>query len=263
MDVAEIAIEILDSAPSTMDAARARVLAGGFAPGAVTPTCSCVVALEQTAGRGQRGRSWYAERGCSLCATYMLHCPPVTDPATSGCLGLLAGVAAADAIQRYGLGHKIGLKWPNDVQLNGKKAGGILIELVRSPAGPWVALVGIGLNLSIAQFPDDLAASATSLLSQGVDAGAIPDVERAARDVGGSLAGWAKRGRSGAAGVIERWRELDATRGRRFQADWNGATGVGTAEGIDDEGALLLRLDNGAVIAVTSASSLREAIPAR
>jgi BirA family biotin operon repressor/biotin-[acetyl-CoA-carboxylase] ligase len=275
MEVWAVPIDIIDSTPSTMDVARERVLSGGFEYGSAPVSCACVMAREQTAGRGQRGRSWYAARDESLCATYMLHCPGVTEPNSSAHLGLLAGVAVAGALLRYGRvavdsksgtdtpGHEtrpiVGLKWPNDFLLNGKKAGGVLVEMMKSPRGRWIALVGVGLNVSVRQFPPDLASSATSLLLEGVDIAALPALKEVAGDIGDSLVSWAHKCATDPHAVISMWRHLDATTGRRFETEWNGVQVTGTAEGIDGEGALLLRLDDGTPIAVTSASSLREA----
>ena len=155
----------------------------------------------------------YAPAGESLIATYMLHCHPVTLPARSSYLGLLAGIAVAGALGTYRLGPAIGLKWPNDLLLNGKKAG---------------------------------------------EVAALPDMISLARDFGASLAAHALQSRTSTSSVISTWRRMDATSGRRYETTWNGATVTGTAEGIDDDGALLLRLDSGTQMAVISASSLCE-----
>jgi BirA family biotin operon repressor/biotin-[acetyl-CoA-carboxylase] ligase len=258
-----------------MDLARERVMSGEFEFGAQSVTCACVIAWEQTAGRGQRGRSWYAAPDESLCATYMLHCPGVTGPAAAASFGLLAGVAVVDALlsyetvamdsissahfDRHATTPIVGLKWPNDILLNGKKAGGVLVEMMKSPRGSWIALVGVGLNVAVREFPSDLASSATSLLLEGVDGGAMPALKQLARDIGGSLVSWSSRCVTDPRAVILLWRRLDASAGRRYETEWNGVKATGTAEGIDDEGALLLRLDDGTRIPVTSASSLREA----
>src|SRR5690242_8590014 len=90
-----MAIELIDSTPSTMDAARERILDGRVSLGAAGLACACVAAREQTAGRGQRGRTWVARRGESLCATYMLRYAPLTDPESARPLGLIVGVAVA------------------------------------------------------------------------------------------------------------------------------------------------------------------------
>ena len=258
MDGGTIPVEILDSTPSTMDAAREWVVSRRFAAGTGAVACACVMAREQTAGRGQRGRAWFAARDESLCATYTLHCPGVTEPSSAGLVALAAGVAVASALLLYEVPGVVGLKWPNDVLLNGKKAGGGLVEMMRSPGGLWIALVGVGLNVSVRQFPADLASTATSLLLEGVDLAALPDLERLARDIGDSLSSWAYRCLPDYHALIHMWRHFDATSGRRYETEWNGVPVIGTAEGIDDEGALLLRLDSGMLVAVTSASTLRE-----
>lgn len=258
-EAGQLSIEALDSTGSTMDAARERIADGRVRLEANTVACACVMAREQTAGRGQRGRTWYAQPGETLCATYMLHCPWLTDPTASRPLGLIVGVAVVSALSRYDFGTRLGLKWPNDVLLNGKKAGGILVERMKGPDGRWIALIGIGLNVSVRAFPPDLAATATSLLLEAVDPAQLPDTDGLARDIGDSLRRWAARSEAEPAGAITAWRRHDATSGRRFEADWNGEKVIGTAEGIDDLGDLLLRLDDGTRIAVRSASSLRDA----
>ena len=253
-----VPIEVLESTPSTMDEARERVISGRARFTESTIACACVMAREQTAGRGQRGRIWFAARDESLCATYILRCPGVTHPAAAGSLAILAGVAAADVLAHLKVPSAVGLKWPNDILLNGRKAGGILVELMRSPQGIWIALVGVGLNVSVSEFPPHLAASATSLLIEGADPAGLLDLEALARDIGVSLSAWAWRCRTGPKTAIQSWRRFDATTGRRYETEWNGAPATGTARGIDDVGALLLRLADGTSIAVTSATSLRE-----
>lgn len=260
MPVAAVPIDVVESSPSTMDEARARVLSGRFRLDSPLVSCAGVMAREQTSGRGQRGRTWYAARDESLCATFMVCCPGVTHPAGSGHLGLLAGVAVASALVLRDVDHRIvGLKWPNDVMLNGRKAGGILVEMMRSPTGEWVALVGVGLNVSVSAFPEGLASSATSLLLEGVDAFDLRDLKSLAEDIGSALASWALERRTTPESVVRTWRRyFDATTGRRYETLLRGLPRTGTAEGIDDEGALLLRVEDGESIAVTSATSIRE-----
>ena len=130
-------LEILQSVPSTMDVARENVLAGRVRFDAQgRPEPAGVLAREQTAGRGQRGRQWFARPGECLCVTYYFGRGPVTPP-FAGQLAFLVGVAVAASLQSLcqlspdasQSAPRIGLKWPNDILLNGKKAGGILIEL--------------------------------------------------------------------------------------------------------------------------------------
>ena len=102
-----------------------------------------VVCERQTAGRGRRGRRWLAWPGASL--TFSAQWPFDADaPAPAG-LSLVAGLAVATVLEQFGVAG-VELKWPNDVQVHGRKLGGILVEL--AGARPMVAVVGIGLNLS-------------------------------------------------------------------------------------------------------------------
>jgi BirA family biotin operon repressor/biotin-[acetyl-CoA-carboxylase] ligase len=246
-----MALDILDTVTSTMDVVREHVAAGRL-------HYDGVMAREQTAGRGQRGRAWHAPPGEGLCATYCLRRRFVL-PHAAGQLAFLAGVAVADALRRTLSDFpemRLGLKWPNDLLLNGRKVGGILIELVPAPEGDWAALIGVGVNVLVTAFPPEFALNATSLL---LETGASFAVEPLAETVLETLLRWADRLETSGFGVVlERWRALDATPGRRYQAEMDGAGVQGIAVGVDAAGALRLRLADGREVAVTSASSLCE-----
>ena len=115
-----------------------------------------VLAEEQTAGRGRRGRAWTAPAGSSLLMSVLLFPPePTADP---GWLTALAALAVVEVVAAWS-GRDARIKWPNDVRVDGRKIAGILVE--RGPG----AVIGIGLNVNIRldQFPDELRDSATSL----------------------------------------------------------------------------------------------------
>jgi len=101
-----------------------------------------IVADRQTAGRGRRGRAWVSEPGFSLTFSLLWQFPAQTP--TAG-LSLAVGVAIAQALEDLGF-EGLGLKWPNDIWLFGRKLGGVLIELVFAPQS-YQAVIGIGLNL--------------------------------------------------------------------------------------------------------------------
>jgi BirA family biotin operon repressor/biotin-[acetyl-CoA-carboxylase] ligase len=132
---------------NTVDSTNSELIrrcAGGF----VAPW-TVVVASEQSAGRGRLDRNWQSEPGSGL------WCSVLVD--LSGCeaptwLPLVAGLAVFDACTR--LGATVELKWPNDVTANGAKLGGILIESAGVP-DRWV--VGIGINVTRAHFPDSVS----------------------------------------------------------------------------------------------------------
>lgn len=152
-------IDMLPRCASTNAVMLARAEAGA-------PSGTVVVAEEQTAGRGRRGRSWIAAPGDSLTFSLLWRFAPATVPAG---LSLATGVAVARAlekimrsgIQQDGTGSTA-LKWPNDILLQGKKLGGILIELV--PGAPHAAVIGIGINRRLpAALPPDVRAASAAL----------------------------------------------------------------------------------------------------
>jgi BirA family biotin operon repressor/biotin-[acetyl-CoA-carboxylase] ligase len=250
-------LDIRESVTSTMDAARERIRSGHVLfDSSGHPSEGGVIAREQTAGRGQRGRNWYAEPGANLNATFYFGYPP-TDPLHVNEISLLAGVAVMEALKPLAP-SAFGLKWPNDILFHNRKLGGILIEMVKTPEGAWVALIGIGINLSTLQFPEELKGIATSLLREGI---APPDWRELGEQIRDTLNLCAEVRRDhGFDALLTRWRECDRTRGRRYETQVDGQSLTGVAEGIDAQGALLLRTSEGGICAVTSATSLSEMI---
>jgi BirA family biotin operon repressor/biotin-[acetyl-CoA-carboxylase] ligase len=180
-----------------------------------------VTADEQSAGRGRQGREWTAPAGSALLMSLVLR-------ELHELLPLTAAVAICDALP-----VEARIKWPNDVWIERRKVAGILIE--GRPQESW-AVLGIGVNVTTESFPPELAEIATSLRLAGVETG-TEDVLHA---VLASLDRWLD---APADGVLAAWRELDALRGERVS--W--ADGEGTADGIDDSGALLVQTGDGLV----------------
>jgi len=113
------------------------------------PAGTLVLADQQTAGRGRHGHSWHSEPRSGIYFSAVLEPAPL--------LTLALGFATAEAIVRS-TGIACDLRWPNDVLLGGRKAAGILVELVNGSA-----IAGIGINVNQTAFPPDLASEATSL----------------------------------------------------------------------------------------------------
>lgn len=129
-------MEILESVASTMDVGHR--LAGDGAPSG-----TLVLANEQTAGRGRGGKSWASEPGAGIWLT-MIERP--TDPSGLEVLSLRAGLAAAEALDRFAA-EPIRLKWPNDLYIEEAKLGGILVEARwRERSVEWIA-IGLGVNV--------------------------------------------------------------------------------------------------------------------
>lgn len=132
-------VEVFWQIDSTNSELLRRVQTGVVNPGA------CFAEL-QTAGRGRRGRPWHTPLGGGL-AFSLFHSFDSSMSALAG-LSLAVGVGIVRALGDFGYAE-LGLKWPNDVQVNGRKLAGILIELGGDALGPCHAIVGVGLNLRL------------------------------------------------------------------------------------------------------------------
>ena len=199
---------------STNDRARALAEAGA-------PHGTLVTAGAQSTGRGRQGRSWVAPPGRAVLCSLLLR---AYDPL----LPLRAGLAVADLA---GGGARV--KWPNDVLLAGGKLAGVLVEA--RPHERW-AVLGIGVNVAVepAQLPPDVRAGAATL-------GRPPEaLEPTLAEL---LARLERRLAEPAAECLAALRSRDALRDRPIR--WVGGEGVGA--GIDDAGALLVRLPDGTV----------------
>ena len=124
------------------------------------PSGTLVVAEQQDAGRGRRGREWASPRGVGIFMTLMLK--PDILPNNASMLTLVAALAVAAAIRKC-TGRPAGIKWPNDIVMNGKKVCGILTEMSAQIDYVNHVVVGIGINVHNESFPEDIAQIATSL----------------------------------------------------------------------------------------------------
>lgn len=204
------------------------------------------LAYRQTAGRGRQGRPWQGQAGL----TFSVALPLALAPSQLSGLSLAVGLALAQALGDVdaGLGARVGLKWPNDLQIDGRKLAGILIEAV--PAGPqrvW-AVIGIGLNLQ----RDPQMELALGRELAGV-AEAVPGFD-AQRDATGLLAAvLARLGAmrevflaQGFAPMAAQWSALDAYRDQPVRLLHDGKVlAEGTARGVDGDGHLLLETPSG------------------
>ena len=238
-------LERLARTPSTQDVVRAAARAGA-APG------HCVVAGEQTAGRGRQGRAWTAPAGDALLVSILVR-PPRPEGVT-----LVAGLAVAEAVA-FVAGVAAGLKWPNDVLAGSPpaKLAGILAEvepLAPRGAGPAVAL-GIGINLRVDRFPPDVrGASLHRLVAPAPPPGADRLLAALLEALGRRLDRLAA---DGLAGQLGDWRARAVGLGKVVRADGPGGPFEGVATGIDAQGALLLDTPAGPVRLVAGDVHLR------
>ena len=226
---------------STNDAARG--LADGGAPHG-----TLVLAEEQTAGRGRSGRAWASPPGVGIWMSMVVR--PAALPAP-GLLPILVGLAAAEAIDPFVRPAVTQVKWPNDLQLAGRKVAGILCEGSWDGARPGAVVVGIGLNVLHApdDFPDEVRETATSLR---IVAGWSPPRAEVAGAVAGAVARALFRPPGQLTGsLLDALRRRDALEGRPVRV--TGATETaGTAMGVSPAGALLVRTPEGRLQTVTS-----------
>lgn len=202
-----------------------------------SPEGTLVVADAQTKGRGRLGRSWISPPGTGLYCSIVLR--PTCAPDRLPALTLAAGVAAASAIQQAGLAPQ--LKWPNDILISGKKAGGILTETVFDRKQIDFAILGIGINVNTAAeaFPADFKKQATSLrLNLGRPVSRIALLQNLLINFE-HYYGLFSEGDS--ISVIHRWSELDSTLGKEIEVALPESRLLGVAEAVEPDGALLVR----------------------
>jgi BirA family biotin operon repressor/biotin-[acetyl-CoA-carboxylase] ligase len=222
-------IEWYDSIDSTMTAAG-RLAREGCAAGTI------VGADEQTAGVGRHGHSWHSEPEAGLYVSLVLRLPLAAD--TLPLVMLALGLATQQAITQV-TGFDTDLRWPNDVLLGGRKCAGILAQLEGG-----LVIAGIGINVSHARFPPEIADLATSLRLEGAAAVSREDLVvaliRAVDDCCRILT------KEGAAAILKMFsRASSYAEGRRVRIEQEGAILEGVTCGLDPSGFLRLREENG------------------
>jgi BirA family biotin operon repressor/biotin-[acetyl-CoA-carboxylase] ligase len=236
--VTDVPILAFDEIDSTNAEARRRAEAGETGPLWIT-------AARQSAGRGRRGRSWSTEGG-NLAATLL----DVTDlpPVEAAQVSFIAALAVCDLARRYVAPTRVSLKWPNDLLIDGRKAAGILVESGRRPDGRLWLAVGVGVNLA---HSPDLPDRPTISLGE---AGAGPPTPRQALDhLAAAFAGWMGVWRArGFAAIAEAWTVRAHGLGQPCVARPGADVLRGVAEGLDIDGALRLRLEDGDIRRITA-----------
>lgn len=218
-----------------------------------------LLAERQTAGRGRRGRTWLADPAGSLCLS--LAWRSTRPPRETAALGIVAGVACAEVLRTLP-GATVGLKWPNDLVIDDRKLGGILVE-ARADRGGIRAVIGVGVNVrlpaSVAATIDADALARDAVAGDASNAAGLPCTDLhaalgaatpsrnrlAALFIGGLLHRLHEFEGQGLAAAVAAWPSLDALAGRRVRV-LDGADGrCGIARGIDTDGALRVEFDHG------------------
>lgn len=225
----------------TIDSTNAALLA---APPPPPGSARVLLAREQTAGRGRRGRRWVAPRDGALCLSIAWTFASL--PRDAAALSLVAGVCARRALENRGV-MDVALKWPNDLVVGDRKLGGILIETRTEACGALFAVLGFGVNLVLTD------AVRTEVGKTGTDAidcaelmAAPPTaVELATAILQELLAALPRFAAGGLAPFREAWERADALRGRAVTVRGADAIEDGVARGIEPDGSFRLETPAG------------------
>ena len=233
---------ILDEVDSTNAEARRRAEAGEVGPLWIT-------ARRQSAGRGRRGRKWESESG-NLASTLLLLTQK--SPAEAAQLTFAASLAVADLLDRYAPPALVTIKWPNDVLLDGRKTSGILIESGPAPSGGLWLAVGIGVNVS--QTPGGTERPATCIaehLGQGI--ASAPTVDDAAKVLAETFGVWLDRWMTlGFQPILDAWIARTPGLHGPCTARLTNETLTGTADGVEVDGSLRLKLPDGSLRVISA-----------
>ena len=219
--------------PTTMDAARDETRAGA-AEGTV------VVAGEQTAARGRLKRTWLSPRG-NLAFSLVLY--PTREQLST--LIMVSSLAVVGGIETV-TGLQAGIKWPNDVLVDGRKVCGILIESSLQADRVDYAIVGVGINVNLdpADFPE-ITPTATSL---SLEVGKSVSRLRLLRAV---LTEMERLYLAPQEAVFHQWRDRLVTLGREVRVTSGDTALDGVAESVEPDGSLMLRLPDGRLTRIT------------
>lgn len=209
----------------------------------------CVVAAEQTAGRGRLDRRWISPKDAGLYFSILLH--PQMAQKEWPLLTLLAGVAVHDALlDSCALATDI--KWPNDILANDRKLCGILAETLETPSGRAV-VIGIGINLTKKSFSEELAEVATSIEGE---TGVAPSLEKVLEALVQNFSRYYEQIKrpSGDDEILARWSACSSyTMGKLVQVTENKETFLGTTRGLEGDGALRVETNTGEIRLVRAA----------
>ncbi|MGQ9901172.1 MAG: biotin--[acetyl-CoA-carboxylase] ligase [Fimbriimonadales bacterium] len=232
---------------STQQRARALVESGNR-------RYDAVCADHQTAGRGRQGAHWHDTAGQSLLATLIVWDMPLPNPV--GVVGVAAALAAAAALElNYPDLPTVRLKYPNDLLIDGRKLGGVLVEIVDG-----TAIVGLGVNLCQTVFPPELESIAISVAQAcgHSERGQVPRAERASliEYFHGFLNSYWTLWNDDPTLLRALWYERDDTIGRAYRVLDLPDQPIGTAVGISPKFELIVQLPNGDIRRTYHASAV-------
>lgn len=231
----ELKLHIFESIPSTHEALKNDTSKQNLL---------CYLAEHQSQGRGRLGRSWTSPFGrnisCSLSYAFQ------KDISELSGLSLVVGILMIQALKSLYPSLKFSLKWPNDIYLEGKKLGGILINLTAEAHGNCMAILSLGLNVNMKDFPlegvDQAWISLENVLQKRSDRNRV-----AATLLNFILEGLERFHEQGMAPFLAEWEKVDFLKDQEITINTGHTLVSGIANGINEKGCLLLQLPSGAI----------------
>ena len=206
------------------------------------PEGTTLVAETQTGGKGRLGRRWISPKG-NLYLSVVLR--PQIPTHKAPLITLMGAVATVSAI-RTTCGVQAAIKWPNDILVSGRKVGGLLTEMSAEPDRIRHIALGIGINVNMAleDLPPDVRENATTVAAAaGKKINRTALLQQLLRDLDSRYRVLLKS----EADILGEWEELNTTIGRRVAVSGSTETLEGLAQGIDREGRLIVKLDDGSL----------------
>lgn len=210
------------------------------------PNGSLFIAEQQSGGKGRLGRTFLSPPGTGLWFSVLLRSELIPEHITN--VTLQAGLAVCNAIREL-TGYPAMIKWPNDVVIGGKKVCGILTEMAAEIDRVNYIVVGIGINVNIPSFPEELSAKATSLLLEMGEN--VPRI-RLLQEVLSKLEKLLTNQTDESGAFLDEYRTLCVSLNRKVGFNRNGIPLTGTAVDISPDGELLVRLEDGSIVPVFS-----------
>ncbi len=242
-------LQIANCIDSTNEEVRRRSRSGALAP------ILCIAEF-QSRGRGRRGREWHSAFGAGVWMSILIR--QSFDPDLLGKVSLVAGVAVARVLRALGV-DALGIKWPNDLLVQDRKLGGILVEYEAGAGCNGTVTVGVGINTSPAVVQDPIGGLAPTDL--GTVLGTHPKIPRdvlAGRLAAAILDAIEYYARHGWRPFADDWAQFDAVAGREVLVLLpNGARVAGSALGIAADGALRVEAADGELRCLAGEVSLR------
>ncbi len=228
-----------ESIDSTNEEAKRQALAGA-------PNGSLFIAEQQTGGKGRLGRSWLSPAGCGLWFSVLLR--PGILPLQVTITTLLAGLAVCRAVRSLS-GCDAKIKWPNDIVIGSKKVCGILTEMTAEVDRIESVVVGIGVNVNNAAFPETIRGKATSIrMENGKSLRRITLLQEILIQFETLLKQYTEPDPT----FWEEYRKLCVSLGRKVEFTRRGTRVCGTAVDVSPQGELIVKLPEGNVEAVTA-----------